>query len=192
MKIRTFKGKALSVVAMSALLAICSIAAFAAETKLSGEIVITGANDSAVMVNGETVKSGRTVFSDSVISTPANTSAVISVKNVGKIKVGPSTSMKVNFANDGIKGSIDSGRVTVLNAKDTVEITAPNGKVAKLVEGASVVTKQDDDDDDDDKTSWLLWFVVFGGAAAAVAIAAASNNNRVDLGGGTTVVSPNI
>ena len=192
MKIRTVKEKALSAVAMSALLAICSIAAFAANDKVSGEIVISGANESTVTVNGEAVKSGRTVFSDSVITTPANTSAVVSVKNVGKIKVGPSTSMKVNFGEKGITGSIEAGRVTVLNAKDTVEITAPNGKVARLVEGASVVTKQDDDDDDDDGTSWLLWFIVFGGAAAAVAIAAASNNNRVDLGGGTTVVSPNI
>ena len=192
MKTRTFKGKALSAFVMSALLAICSITAFAGEKGLSGEIVITGANDATVMVNGEAVKSGRTVFSNSVISTPADTFAVVSVKNVGKIKVGPSTSMRINFAGEDIKGSIESGQVTVLNAKNAVEMTAPNGKVAKLVNGASVVTNQDDDSDDDKGTSWLLWFIVFGGAAAAVAIAAASNNNSVDLGGGTTVVSPNI
>ena len=186
MKIRTFTRRALSMVALSAFLAVGTIAA---DSKLSGEIVISGSDSAAVTVNGEAVKSGRTIFTDSVISTPANTNAVVSVKNVGKIKVGPSTSMKVNFSKDGITGDIQSGRVTVLNAKNTVDITAPNGKVAKLVEGATVVTRQDDDDDDD-KNSWWLWALVFGGAGAAIAIFAASDNNRVDLGGGTTVVSP--
>ncbi|MEZ5306635.1 MAG: hypothetical protein R2684_05740 [Pyrinomonadaceae bacterium] len=193
MKIRTFGKSALSLLLVIAFVAGSSVAALAADTKITGEVTVSGGSNAAVLVNGEAVKSGRTIFTSSVISTPADASAVVSVKNLGSLKLAPKTEMVVSFGENGISGSISSGKVTVLNAKDKVMITAPNGKVAALNSGDAVVTAQDDDDDDDkDGSGWWLWALVFGGAAAAIVIAATSTNNRVDLGGGTVVVSPNV
>ena len=168
--------------------------ALAGDKKIAGEIVISG--NSAVLVNGEAAKSGRTVFSSSTIVTPADASAVVSVKGVGKIKISPNTKMIVNFDEDNISGSIQNGKLTVLNSKNEVSITAPNGKTAALSSGDSVVTADDhDDSDSDDGSSTLAWvgfMAVLAGAGVIFAIAAASDNNRVDLGGGTTTVSSGI
>ncbi|NNE68276.1 MAG: hypothetical protein HKN33_17055 [Pyrinomonadaceae bacterium] len=191
MRIRTLKKRALSVLLTLAVVACYSMVALAGDNKLAGEIVISGSRNAVVTVNGEAAKSGRTIFSSSTIATPADASAVISVKNIGKLKVAPDTKVIVNFDEDGITGSIQSGKLTVLDSANTVNITAPNGKVAALSSGDAVVTVQDDDDDDDDVGgAWWLWALVFGGAAAAIIIAS-TRDNDFELGGGTTVVSPN-
>jgi len=191
MRIRTLKKRALSLLLTLAVVACYSMVALAGESKMAGEIVISGNRDSAVTVNGEAAKSGRTVFSSSTIATPADASAVISVKNIGKLKIAPNTRMIVNFDEKGITGSIQKGKLTVLDSANIVNITAPNGKVAELSSGDSVITVQDDDDDDGAGTgSWLLWALIFGGAAAGIVLAATSDND-VQLGGGVVVVSPN-
>ncbi len=168
-----------------------SMVALAGDTKMAGEIVVTGGKNSVVTVNGEAVKSGRTIFASSTIVTPADASAVVNVKNVGKVKVAPKTTMVVSFDENGITGNIKQGKLTVLNSTSSVNITAPNGKVASLNAGDSVVTAQDDDDDNDGGSAWVIWALVFGGAAAAIVFAATRDNN-IDLGGGTTVVSPTV
>lgn len=193
MRFRTLKRRALSTLLMTAVLGCYSMVALAGDAKLAAEIVISGSKDSVVTVNGEAAKSGRTVFSSSTIATSKDASAVVNVKNVGKLKLAPNTTTVVNFDEKGITGTIAKGKLTVLAAEKLVNITAPNGKVAKLAAGDSVLTtKQDDDDDDDGGGAWFLWALLFGGAAAAIIFAATSDNNRIDLGGGTTVVSPNI
>ncbi|MDH3493134.1 MAG: hypothetical protein OEM82_06250 [Acidobacteriota bacterium] len=191
MRIRTTKKRALSLLLTLAVVACYSMVALAGEAKLAGEIVVSGGKDSVVTVNGEAAKSGRTVFSSSTIATPADASAVISVKNIGKLRVGPNTTMTINFDEKGITGSIEKGKLTVLDSANTVNITAPNGKVAALGSGDAVITTQDDDDDDDPGSgTWFIWALVLGGAAAGL-IFAATRNNDISLGGGTTVVSPN-
>ncbi len=189
MRIRTFKKRAVSLLLTLTIVACYSMVALAGDTKMAGEIVVTGGKDSVVTVNGEAVKSGRTIFASSTIVTPADASAIVNVKNVGKVKVAPKTTMVVNFDENGITGNIKHGKLTVLNATSSVNITAPNGKVAKLAAGESVITAQDDDDDNDGGNAWIIWALVFGGAAAAIVFAATRDNN-IDLGGGTTVVSP--
>ncbi len=193
MRTRTLRKRALTVMLMTAVVGCYSMVALAGDTKMAAEIVVSGAKDSIVTVNGEATKSGRTIFSSSTIATSADASAVINVKNVGKLKLAPNTTTVVNFDEKGITGNIVQGKLTVLSASEAVNITAPNGKVANLAAGESVLTvRQDDDDDDDDagSGSWVLYALIFGGAVAAIAIAATSDNNTVDLGGGTTVVSP--
>ena len=191
MRIRTLRKRALSLLLTLAVVACYSMVALAGDSKMAGEIVISGNRDSAVTVNGEAAKSGRTVFSSSTIATPADASAVISVKNIGKLKIAPNTRMIVNFDENGITGSIEKGKLTVLDSATIVNITAPNGKVAALSSGDSVITVQDDDDDDDAGAgSWLLWTLVFGGAVAAI-VFAATRDNDVQLGGGAVVISPN-
>ena len=191
MRIRTLRKRALSLLLTLAVVACYSMVALAGDSKMAGEIVISGNRDSAVTVNGEAAKSGRTVFSSSTIATPADASAVISVRNIGKLKIAPNTRMIVNFDENGITGSIEKGKLTVLDSATIVNITAPNGKVAALSSGDSVITVQDDDDDDDAGAgSWLLWTLVFGGAVAAI-VFAATRDNDVQLGGGAVVISPN-
>ncbi len=192
MRTRTLRKRALTVMLMTAVVGCYSMVALAGDTKMAAEIVVSGAKDSIVTVNGEATKSGRTIFSSSTIATSADASAVINVKNVGKLKLAPNTTTVVNFDEKGITGNIVQGKLTVLSASEAVNITAPNGKVANLAAGESVLTVRQDDDEDDDAGSgtWFIWALVLGGAAAGLIIAATSINNTVDLGGGTTVVSP--
>ncbi len=192
MRTRTLRKRALTVMLMTAVVGCYSMVALAGDTKMAAEIVVSGAKDSIVTVNGEATKSGRTIFSSSTIATSADASAVINVKNVGKLKLAPNTTTVVNFDEKGITGNIVQGKLTVLSASEAVNITAPNGKVANLAAGESVLTVRQDDDEDDDAGSgtWFIWALVLGGAAAGLIIAATSDNNTVDLGGGTTVVSP--
>lgn len=190
MKIRTFKSKALSVSLAVAIIATYSMIALAGNNKIVGEITVSGAQ-SFVSVNGETVKSGRTIFTSSTISTPENTSAVVNVAKLGKVKIAPKTTLSVSFNQEGISGNLLNGKVTVLNTKDAINIKTPKGETKKLTIGESASTIQDDDDDDNGGAAWVLWALVFGGAAAGIIIAATRDNN-IDLGGGTRIVSPNI
>jgi len=190
MRIRTLNKRALSLLLTLTIVACYSMVALAGDSKMAGEIVVMGGKDSVVTVNGEAVTSGRTVFSASTISTPADASAIISVKNIGKLRVAPKTTLVVNFDEKGITGSIESGKLTVLSSDKSVNITAPNGKIATLNAGESVMTAQDDTDDaGTTRGGWWLWAVIFGGAAAAIIIATTQSNQN-DVGGNTTVVSP--
>lgn len=190
MKIRTLKNKALSMCLVVAIFATYSMVALAGNNKFAGEISVFG-EQSIVSVNGEAVKSGRTIFTSSTISTPENTTAVVNIAKLGKVKIAPKTTLTVAFNKDGISGSLLNGKVTVLNAENAVNIQTPKGAIEKLTVGESVSTFQDDDDDDDGGAAWLLWALVFGGAAAGIVIAA-TRDNDVSLGGGTRIVSPNL
>jgi hypothetical protein len=182
--------KALSMCLTVAILATYSMVALAGTDKIAGELLVSGNN--VVTVNGEAAQSGRSIFSSSTIATPQNASAVINLGKVGKIELAPNTTMSLSFNEKGITGDLVSGRVTVLNASDSVNIKTAEGKTVKLNAGESAVSKAQDDDEDDKSggSAWWVWAVVFGGAVAGIVIAATSDNNRVALGGGTTVVSP--
>lgn len=188
--------KALSMCLAVAILATYSMVALAGTEKTAGELLVSGKNINGetpfVKVNGEAAQSGRSIFSSSTISTPDNTSAVINLGKVGKIELAPNTTMALSFSEKGITGNLVSGRVTVLGASDSVNINTADGKLLKLGVGESASSSAQDDDDEDDKggAGWWVWALVFGGAIAGVVIAATSDNNRVDLGGGTTVISP--
>lgn len=196
MKIGRFESKALSFVLMVAMLATYSMVALARDSRLAGEIVVSGlaADGSApvVLVNGEQVRSGRSIFTSSSIITDKNSSATLSIGSLGTLRVAPDSSLTVSFDEDGIRSSLTKGSVTVLNSSNAVDVTLPNGSITKLTSGKSVTTVKDDDDDDDDNSTfgWIGWTVVLAGATAAIIFAAASGNNRVRLDGGTTVISP--
>jgi len=194
MNSKTLIQKALSLCLMVAIYATYSMVALASTERIAGELLISGKN-SSVKVNGETAQSGRSIFTASTISTPANTSAIINLGKLGKLELAPNTTANISFTDKGISGDLLSGKITVLGTTDAVNIKTTEGKTVKLNAGESVTSglKQDDDDDDDDKAgaAWWVWAAIFGGAIAGVVIAATSDNNRVALGGGTTVVSTN-
>ena len=181
--------KALATCLTVAVLATYSMVALAGTEKIAGELLVSG--KSSVTVNGEAAQSGRSIFTSSTIATPQDASAVINLGKVGKIELAPNTILALSFNDKNISADLITGRVTVLNASDTVSVKT-QGKLLQLGIGESASAAQDDDDDDDDGgPGWWVWALVFGGAIAGVVIAATTDNNRVALGGGTTVVSPN-
>ena len=198
MKIRRFESRALSLCLIVAIIATYSMVALAGEKRLAGEILVSGSNIDgnapAVLVNGEEIKSGRTIFSSSSISTSANSSAVVSMGKIGSLRIAPNSSLILTFSEKGINCELLTGQFTVLNAADKVNVSLPGGKTAELSAGNTASTAVQDDDDDDKVGggAWFLWAVVVGGAAATFVWFATKGNNRVDVGGGTTIVSPNL
>lgn len=191
MNSKIWMQKALSVCLVVAIYATYSMVALAASEKTVGEISIAGKNQ-VVTVNGESAKSGRSIFTSSTIITPEETSAVINIAKVGKVEIAPNTTLTLSFDDNSINGSLVDGKVTVLNSSNNVSFTTPDGKTVTLNAGESATAgkAQDDDDDRSDASSLLVWALIFGGAAAAILIAATTNNNDIQLGGGTTIVSP--
>jgi hypothetical protein len=186
--------KALSTCLVVATMATYSMVTLANSEKIAGELTISSKNASAVKVNGEVAQNGRSIFSSSTIATPENTSAVINVGKAGKVELAPNTILTLSFSEKGISGDLVAGRITVLNASESVNVKTPNGTIVKLNAGETATANGQAQDDDDSTGggggSWLVWALVLGGAAAGIIIAATSDNNRVSLGGGTTVVSP--
>jgi hypothetical protein len=191
--------KALSMCLVITVIASYSAAALANTGKIAGELLVSGKNLNGeaptVQVNGETAKSGRSVFSSSTIVTPEDANAIINLGKIGKIELAPNTTLALTFNEKGISGDLTQGRVTVLGASDVVNIKTLDGTVLKLNAGevAAANGKARQDDDDDAKSggaAWLPWALIVGGAVAGIVIAAVVADNETQLGGGTTVVSP--
>jgi hypothetical protein len=75
----------------------------------SGELSVSG----QVTVNGQKVISGGTFFSDSVIATSDHSAATLSISKVGRLELGPNTSLRLSFTDNGIVGQLDSGSAHV-------------------------------------------------------------------------------
>jgi len=191
--------KALSMCMIVAVTATYSMVAMANTGKIAGEILVNGKNINGeapfVKVNGEDAKSGRSIFTSSSIVTPENANAVINLGKAGKVELAPNTSLALNFDEKSISVDLSAGKITVLGASESVNVKTLEGKTLQLNTGdsATAAGKAQDDDDDDDKggAAWVPYVLIFGGAVAGVVIAATLANNETQLGGGTTVVSPN-
>ena len=189
--------RALSMCLIVAMIATYSMVALANSEKVAGELIVTGntvnGETPVVTVNGESAKTGRSVFSSSTIATTETASAILNMGRIGKIELAPNTTLTVTFSEKGINGNLISGKVTVLGASNNVGITTAEGKV-ELSAGESATTGRQDDDDDDKKdggAGWWAWALIFGGAAVGVIWAATSKDSKITLGGSGTVVSPN-
>ena len=188
--------KALSMCLCVAVLATYSMVALAGPGKAAGELTVSGKNANGeapfVLVNGETARSGRSVFSGSTIATSNDTGAVMNLGKLGRIELAPSTTLTLAFDDNGIFGDLASGKVSVLGSAGDVMIKTLDGKTVKLAAGQSVMASgkaQDDDDDDDDDAAWWIWALVFGGASAGLLYTALSDG-EINVGQGGTVISP--
>lgn len=181
--------KALSTCSMVAILATYSMVALAGDVKAAGELIVNGNN--VVTVNGEAAKSGRTIFTSSIISTPADAGATLNLGKAGTIELAPDSSMTLSFDSDVVNIDLTSGAVTNLRSAQAVNVTA-GGKLQAVNAGETVsaAAAQDDDSTKKTKAAWWPYALVFGGAIAAILLVA-TNNDGADLGGSTTVVSPN-
>lgn len=103
-----------------AVLSVYSMVALAkpGEQKNSGELSVNG----QVTVNGQAAISGATVFSDSVIATAANSSAVVSLGKLGRVELLPNTTVRLSFGNGNISASLDSGRLQVATSAGTAAV----------------------------------------------------------------------
>jgi len=188
--------RALSMCLMVAVLATYSMVALAGSNHMAGELTVTGNGISgdapSVTVNGESARSGRSIFTSSVIATPENASAVINLGKNGIIELAPNITFTVSFDESSVSGDLSSGKITVLGASSGVNVKTNTG-ITKLNAGESVNASGKRDDDDDDNhggAAWWVWAVIFGGAAAGILIAAVNADNRVSLGGSASTISP--
>jgi len=181
---------------MVAIVATYSMVALAASDRVAGELTVTGNANTGdapvVTVNGEEARSGRTIFSSSVITTSANANAIINLGKTGIIELAPNTSFTVTFDDKTVSGELSTGRISILGAPNSVSVKTSTGRVVTLATGQSVNSagQQTTDDDAHGGVAWWIWAVIFGGAAAGLLIAAIDSNNRVALGGTTTTISP--
>jgi len=198
MNSRLWIRRALSMCLVVAVYTTYSMVALAGTGRIAGELTVTGngmnGETPSVTVNGEAAKSGRSVFSSSIIATPENAGAVINLGKTGVIELAPNTTFAVTFDDKSVSGDLTSGKLTVLGSSTGVNVKTLAGNIVKLAAGESVnaagKAQDDDDDDDDGGAAWWVWALVFGGAAAGVLIAAVNADNRVSLGGTATTISP--
>ncbi|MCC7307234.1 MAG: hypothetical protein IT173_06700 [Acidobacteria bacterium] len=182
--------KAITVFALTAFLTTASMVALAAPGRIVAELNVSGRTQDgeapAVFVNGETSRSGRSVFSSSTVSTPDEATAVLSVAGTGRIELAPNSSVNLVFDDQMIDAELTAGTLTVLGASGTVKVRTNDGKDTVLnpgesisAEGSNGARKQSSKKD----YTWV-WLLVAAGAAVAVIVAVSS-------GGGDDVVSPN-
>ena len=178
--------KATSMTLMVAIFATYSMVALAAGGKATGELIVNGAEQ--VTVNGESVANGRTIFTGSTIATPQASSATISLGKAGSIELAPNSTATVAFTGETITLDLGAGKVSVISSMNAVAVNAA-GKALVLAPGESASTQ--DDDDKTDSSNWWVFALILGGAAAGLLIAATRGDNDIQLGGTSTVVSPN-
>jgi hypothetical protein len=186
--------KALSLCLSVAVLATYSMVALAGPKKVAGELTVSGNGEAPfVLVNGDAARSGRSIFSDSTITTSEATGAIVNLGKLGKVELAPSTVLTLTFDDAGVSGNLTSGMVSVFGTTNKVAINTLDGNTVNLSAGQSVAAtgkvQDDDDDDDDGGAAWWIWAGVFGGAAAGILWAALSDDD-LDLGDSGTVISP--
>lgn len=180
--------KATSMTLMVAIIATYSMVALAVDGKATGELIVNGTEQ--VTVNGDAVASGRTILTSSTVATPERSSATINLGKAGSIELAPNTTATLSFTNDSINLDLASGSMSVLNSLNPVAVGV-SGKTLALVAGETASTTQDDDDTEQKDGAWWAWALVMAGAGAGLIWAATRGDNDAQLGGGTTVVSPN-
>lgn len=192
--------KALSLCLTLSIIATYSMVSLGNTPKFAGELLLSGkgANGSAptALVNGETANSGRSIFSSSSVVTPQGVTATLNLGKAGIFQVAPNSSIKIAFDGTTVSGSIESGSIKVISAPGEVRFANAAGEAMTLLAGETAAANgkaQDDDDDDDNGGSaWWLWTAVAVGAGVGMIYFALKDSNSVNLGGNSTVISPNI
>lgn len=122
----TWSRKLVAMIVAAAVLSVSSMIALATPGARSGELSVSG----DVTVNGQKAISGGTIFSDSVIVTAKNSSAVVSLGKLGRVEVQADSSVRLSFTDNSISGLLDSGRARVSTpAGVSVNLTTKDGAV---------------------------------------------------------------
>lgn len=102
---------------------------------LMGELTVSGhdvnGEDAFVMLNGERAFSGRTIFSDSTVSTSENTTTTVKLGKLGFINLSPNSTLSLSFTENNISGNLSAGQIKVFNNEGVdVNIQTADGSVA--------------------------------------------------------------
>src|SRR5687768_5484622 len=165
----------------------------------AGEVTVTGTANAGekpfVLINGDAAFTGRTFFANGTITTPESTSASINFGKIGRINLGPASTLTLRVSDNSISCMLSNGSIQVANSdgvavkidtpddtvtnegtsssRFTVNVIADKSTVASTsgvvrYNNGNAVAKQDDDDADDDDGSIWLPIVVIGGTIGAV------------------------
>jgi hypothetical protein len=192
MNLHLWTRKAISACVLVAVFTTTSMVALAGSGRTAAELTVLGrtvnGDDPVVLVNGESAKSGRSIFSSTTIATPEDASAVISIGKAGRLELDPNSSLNLIFDDESVNAELVSGRLTVSGSLGTVKVRTNDGKTTILQAGESITASgqsQAGRQTGSGNEDWWIWVVVAAGAAAAVLIAVAASNND------DPVVSPN-
>jgi phage baseplate assembly protein gpV len=134
---KTWSRKPIAACVAVAILSVYSMVVLAspAAKAPSGELKVSG----TVTVNGESVTSGGTVFSDSVVTTADNSMATVNLSKLGRVELSPNSSLRISFTEKGITGLLDSGSAHVSTLGGvTVNFTTKDGAV--VVDGSQATS----------------------------------------------------
>jgi hypothetical protein len=107
---RSWSRKSIAVCLAVAVLSVYSMVVLASPgQRPSGELSVSG----QVTLNGQSAISGATIFSDSVVTTGAKSSAVVSLGKLGRVEILPESSVKLAFTDNSFTAQLDAGRVRV-------------------------------------------------------------------------------
>ena len=138
---RTWSRTPIALCLAVAILSMYSMVGLAAprqgQTGPSGDLSVVG----GVSVNGASAISGATVFSDSTITTADKSSAVVSLGKLGRVELLPNTSLKLNFTDTGVTGSLAAGRVRFSTPTGiTASVTTKDGSAIADIAQPNVFT----------------------------------------------------
>jgi len=134
---KTWSRKPIAACVAVAILSVYSMVVLAspAAKAPSGELKVSG----TVTVNGESVISGGTLFSDSVITTADKSMATVNLSKLGRVELSPNSSLRISFTEKGITGLLDSGSAHVSTLGGvTVNFTTKDGAV--VVDGSQATS----------------------------------------------------
>ena len=122
---------------------------------VQGRLTTTG--DNPVSVNGNTARTGETIFSGQQIQTPAGTGASVYLAKLGRVDMAPETSITLSFGESHVSARLAAGCAIltpgegvegVMEAKgETEKATSAPVSLCVNAEGAVVQNQQQEDDD---------------------------------------------
>jgi hypothetical protein len=122
----TLTRKFVSVWVAVAILMVYSVVLTAKPMVLTGSLSIVG----DVTVDGQKVTSGGTFFSDSTIVTGTDSRVVLSLGKLGRVELLPNSSLSLTLADNGLTGTMNSGRSRVSTpAGVAVNIATKDGAI---------------------------------------------------------------
>jgi hypothetical protein len=89
---------------------------------------LTTRGNNPVAVNGNSARSGETIFSGQSIQTPAEIGATITLPGLGRVDIAPNSNVTVTF---------EAGKLTVMLAAGCAILTADKGMVGTLESGGT-------------------------------------------------------
>ena len=100
-----------------------------AAQQLLGARIMTRQNK-PVMVNGNSVPSGTTLFSGAQVRTSAETGATIDLGSLGRLDIGPNTNLSLMFTESNVSVNLQSGYAVLTTNKGTKgSVVTPQGAV---------------------------------------------------------------